>query len=475
MSAMAITRTELRASISRASILTASTLAVLAGLGVRIALLALSHFAQSKLHQDLQIVGQEAGFIAWSLASGRGFADPFANYTAATGWLAPVFPALWSIGLRIFDPSVSDRGVYFCQLMNIGFSAATAWPIYWLGRQVFSARVATAAAWTWAFLPLAILFPLEWTWDQSLSALALAILLCWTYKLVEAGSASSAWSVYGGSWGVSALVNPTLCVLLPFLLAWVAACRRKAGATTLRPMLKVALLFTLVVTPWTIRNYYELDGFVFIKSNFGLELWLGNNSKVPANDVYAVQLHPMNNPQELMQLALSGEPGYMRSKQRAALAFIRANPAKFARLVGRRVLDTWTACYDSYIDKWIQVLHLSRAAVIFCSVFSAVSLGGLILALRKNLRMTLPLAFCVVLLPVPYYITHTTLRYRHPIDPVLTLFAAYAVAWTLFKEGLQPSLAADLAATAQLDPLQRHRDTLELDGETQRRPLVFFG
>ena len=117
----------------------------------------------------------------------------------------------------------------------------------------------------------------------------------------------------------------------------------------------------------------------------------------------------------------------MRAKQRAGISFIRAHPRAFLGLVGRRVLDTWTAWYDSRIDKWIRVLHLSRAAVASCAIFSTLSLAGLLLALRRNIVPVLPVALCVVLFPIPYYITHTTLRYRHPIDPLLLLLAAYLV------------------------------------------------
>jgi hypothetical protein len=34
---------------------------------------------------------------------------------------------------------------------------------------------------------------------------------------------------------------------------------------------------------------------------------------------------------------------------------------------------------------------------------------------------------CLLVFPIPYYITHTALRYRHPIDPFLTIFAVYAM------------------------------------------------
>jgi hypothetical protein len=65
--------------------------------------------------------------------------------------------------------------------------------------------------------------------------------------------------------------------------------------------------------------------------------------------------------------------------------------------------------------------------VAFCTVFSVLSLGGLILALKKNFVPVLPTALCAVLLPIPYYLTHTTLRYRHPIDPLLVLLPVYLV------------------------------------------------
>jgi hypothetical protein len=33
----------------------------------------------------------------------------------------------------------------------------------------------------------------------------------------------------------------------------------------------------------------------------------------------------------------------------------------------------------------------------------------------------------IVVFPAIYYVTHTTPRYRHPIDPIIVLLAAYAL------------------------------------------------
>jgi hypothetical protein len=73
------------------------------------------------------------------------------------------------------------------------------------------------------------------------------------------------------------------------------------------------------------------------------------------------------------------------------------------------------------------MFNLSRADVWFCSVFSLLSLAGMILGLRANFPDSSPLAMCLLLFPIPYYITHTALRYRHPIDPFMTIFTVYGI------------------------------------------------
>lgn len=414
-----------RAKTSFVTVLAWPTFAVVMAFCLRVFLCVLSHRADNSAHINLQIMGKEAGFIASSLASGNGFANPFPGYSATTAWLAPIFPTLWSIAFRIFPPNAGPGGVYLCQLMNSAFSAFTCWPIYWLGRRLFNATTGTAAAWTWVLLPLAILFPLEWAWDQSLSALLLALCLCATYKLRDVPPASSAWAGYGLLWGITTLTNPTLSVVLPFLLAWLGFSRWRSGALPFRVLPKFALFLLLAVLPWTARNYFALGGFVPVKSNFGLELWLGNNAAI-TDTVWSPQLHPMRNFPELMTLIFSGELDYMHGKEHAALAFIRAHPKRFATLLGRRIADTWAAIYDSREDEWIAALHLSNLAVYFCVALSLFALAGLILALRKGAMESLPAALVVVIFPIPYYLTHTSLRYRHPIDPLLTLFAVYA-------------------------------------------------
>ncbi len=369
-------------------------------------------------------MGTEARLVAFSLAQGKGFFGPYPGYQAITACLAPVYPFLWASGIKLFRLDTFGATV-FSQAMNCVFSAATCWPIFAVGKRVFGERIGLASAWLWVFLPYALLMPLEWSWDQSLAALLLAWIVQATFALRESDSTLS-WTGYGLLWAFAALVNPTLCILLPFFLGWLMMRKSPNGGRTLALCARAVLVFALALLPWTIRNYYAIDGWVFVKSNFGMELWLGNNPAV--KEVYTPELHPISSLAQRLSLIMAGEPNYNRAKQRQAIAYIENHPRTFLKNLSDRFADTWTAAYDSRVEPWILALHLSRADVWFCAVFSIMSFAGLILALFMNWPESLPLAMCLLLFPIPYYITHTALRYRHPIDPFLTIFTAYAMA-----------------------------------------------
>ncbi len=399
-------------------------LAVAAALALRLVLLWLSHHGEDYSHPRYETVGLEAQLVALSLAAGRGFFGPYPAYQALTACIAPVYPFLLGAGDKLLHLH-SFGSTVLAQLLNCVFSAVTCWPIFGIGERVFGKKIGLASAWVWVFLPYAVLLPLEWSWDQSLSALLLAVIVYATLRLEESPS-SQALTGYGLLWAFTALVNPTVCILLPFLLGWWMIRRGPLDRTAFASAAQVLLLFALALLPWTVRNYYALDGFVFVKSNFGMELWLGNNPAV--KEIYSADLHPAGNEGELFSLILNGEPNYNRNKQRQAIAYIEAHPRVFVHNVAARVADTWAATYDSRVEPWIVTLHLSRADVWFCAAFSILAFAGMIAGLRANWPEALPLALCLLVFPIPYYITHTALRYRHPIDPFLTIFAVYAVA-----------------------------------------------
>jgi hypothetical protein len=410
-----------------ARLLYSPTLAVVCAFALRIILLWLSHRGENPTSPKYETTGLEAHLVALSLAAGKGFFGPYPQYQAPTAWVAPVYPVLCAIGIKLLRLDFY-RSIVFSQVINCVCSAATCWPIFGIGKRVCGWKIGLASAWLWVFLPYAVLFPLEWTWDQSLSALVLASIVLVTFRLRESSSSLSV-TGYGLLWALAALLNPTLCILLPVLLGWMMVRPGQATRLSLASAAKVILIFILALVPWTVRNYYVLDGFVFVKSNAGLEFWLGNNPAVKEKETYSPELHPINDKWELISLILNGEPNYNREMQRQAIAFIESHPRVFLRNAFYRFEDIWAAVHDSRFDPWIVALHLSRVDVWLCLSFSGLSFLGMILAVRANWRDALPLAMCILVFPIPYYIVTSALRYRHPIDPFMTIFTTYAIAW----------------------------------------------
>jgi hypothetical protein len=63
------------------------------------------------------------------------------------------------------------------------------------------------------------------------------------------------------------------------------------------------------------------------------------------------------------------------------------------------------------------------------SVFPLLSLMGVLFAYRSNNEAAGPLASVMLFFPLIFYITHSSSRYRHPIDPVMLVLAVYALAY----------------------------------------------
>ena len=78
------------------------------------------------------------------------------------------------------------------------------------------------------------------------------------------------------------------------------------------------------------------------------------------------------------------------------------------------------------------------------------ALLGLGLAMRDR-RAVLLLVACLILVPLPHYVTHSGwTRYRLPLDPVIYLLAAYSIA-AFFKAA--PDSEKDIASDVDQDTI----------------------
>ncbi|MGC1965398.1 MAG: hypothetical protein WA673_02995 [Candidatus Acidiferrales bacterium] len=421
-------------------------LIVIVALGLR---LGFAWEQERKIPRDL--VGlvpflQETGNIAFSIALGQGFGSPYWQETGPTAWLTPVYPYMVAGAYRIFG--IHTPHAFFAMvLLNTLFSAATCIPIFYIGKRVGGVGVASVAAWLWAIFPNAWIIPYEWIWDTSLSALLMATILWATLRVVD-GDARAAdgdanrygriaartgswrgWCGYGLLWGFARMTNPSLGVMLPFLIGWIAYRLQKGGMSGGRlqlagPALAVAVA-VLCCVPWTVRNYRVFHRFIPLRSNFAFELWLGNNPNFDPQS----QIVPPANPEraEIHNYIHMGETAFMEEKWAEAISFMRSHPRLEGILFARRFVATWTGT-DHPVQGFLDSDSLmTRLALVSNFLAGIGALCGIVVLFLRRSRCAFLLAAFPIVFPVVYYVTHASLRYRHPIDPVVMLLNAVAI------------------------------------------------
>lgn len=372
---------------------------------------------------------QETGNIARALALGHGFSDVFRENTGPTAWLTPVYPLMVAGVFRVWG-IFTARAFFAVVFLNVIFSTAAGIPIFCAAKKIGGLGVATGAAWLWAIFPNAFIIPFEWVWDTCLSALLAATILWATLRLAESRRPRD-WCVYGLLWGFALMTNPALGSLLPFLLGWAALrselpLRARVHATSLAVMIVV-----LCCVPWTARNYAVFHRLIPLRSNLPFELWLGNNPifDQDSRDMMA-RITAYGQGREYAQL---GESAFMQKKWEGAIAFMRTHPALEFRLCSRRFVATWAAVTSPFQQFRLADSLFLRIVLVSNWLVTLGTVAGILVLIAKRSRYALPLIAFPAVFPCVYYLTHASLRLRHPLDPLLLILTAIAVNAALGK------------------------------------------
>jgi 4-amino-4-deoxy-L-arabinose transferase-like glycosyltransferase len=369
--------------------------------------------------------GYELGRVARAIAAGDGFSSPLRMVdTGPTVWFTPIFPYLVAGIFKIWG-IYSVMSEIIIQTLNCVFAALTIIPIYGIAKRTFGEGAAIGAAWVWVFLPTALYFPILWIWDTALIGLFFALIF-WATLVMPEKRKPLPWAGYGALWVTGVLINPSILSLFPFFLAWLIWEARKAEVPWAKPVAVALLIFTIGLVPWTVRNYRVFGKFIVLRSNFGLELWLGNNPNV--TDTMSNWAHPNDNPAEAQKYARMGEIAYMADKEHEAIVFMRAHPAATLNFMFRRFVENWLGITDSPADLWANGNLKVQGFIVLNSLLSLLCLLGALYVHRARAPEAPLYVMVLLIFPLVFYVTHSSLRYRFPIEPIIVVLAVSAVA-----------------------------------------------
>jgi hypothetical protein len=390
--------------------------------------------------------GWELAWTARTIALGHGFGSPFWPLTGPTALVPPGYPYLLAAIFRLFG-LFSLHSAFVILTLQALVSALTCVPIYAIAKRAATPRIANFAAWAWVIYPFSIYYSTivwEWALTAFLFTACLAIML--RLHTVER---TSLWIAFGLLYGLTALVNPAVLSVQPFLFAVVLLKR----ARDRRPWLLKGTLTTLtivaVLAPWTLRTYRTMHVLVPIRDNFWLEIYAGNTGDTFESNV--AWAHPASNPAEMQAYERMGEIPYLAQKHALAADFVTHHPAWFAVATLRRFIRYWTGFW-SFSRRYLHKEPLDVPNVFFCTTVTLLMLRGLFRLWRSGRSQTLqgkalhvevpsrkltfrkvlanpalPFALLLAVFPITYYLSHASMDYRQPIEPVIVILVIIGI------------------------------------------------
>jgi hypothetical protein len=266
-------------------------------------------------------------------------------------------------------------------------------------------------------------------WETCLFALAVAMALWFTVCLRDNPTPLRCLG-FGVYLGALALLNPALTTAYPVCVVWALTGR---GAWSWRFVARGAGLATLgwlvAVAPWTVRNYVHFRELIYVRGGLQLELWLGvcPEADEDVTRVYRCNF-PRDNVEQQRHLRTLGERAYLAECGNKARRAIRDDPARWLHHAGLRAVDFWLGTVFSRGGPAGSGADPAPLKVL-------VILGGQILVVLVLLllfrrldggvgwMLAILLAYSAI-----YCLTHYSIRYRTPIEPVTAVLVGVSCA-----------------------------------------------
>jgi 4-amino-4-deoxy-L-arabinose transferase-like glycosyltransferase len=315
--------------------------------------------------------------------------------------------------------------------INSVLSAATAMAVWEIAARCYNQRVARWSGWLWALYPAALQYSVRWVWEMTVTTALFMGVIVLALRMRGIGGENDAaapatqtaqtgrWALFGLAWGLIALSNSTLLLFLPVCGIWILIGNWEHGKMLqgLRGAILAGLIFLACVTPWTLRNWEAFHAFIPLRGNFGAELYMGDG---PGSTGTLMSFdHPHVAPEQLRQYAAMGEVRYVAMRGAMAKAFIHAHPAHFMAVIGRRIYFFWASVPSD--EPW--PTEITRT--LNFGFISLCGLLGLALAGRRGMPASGLFAWAFLLLPLTYYVVTVHARFRHPLEPLITILAVF--------------------------------------------------
>ncbi|MCK4271280.1 glycosyltransferase family 39 protein [bacterium] len=403
------------------------------------------YLLQARGHLFFNSYADSLYYLTWAQNIVQGRSSPPVFY------MGPLYPYLLAFFYRILGPG-SQVVLWFQVLLG----SASCGLIYLLGRMVFGRAVGLLAALMGALYAVEIFYEGALLMTTTLYVLNLLLLVSIFWALRR--KSWFVWIVPGLLLGLSALGRANVLAYLPFLVVGIfllSRARRGKGVRWVPAVLAVFLGVFLAVVPVTMRNFVVGDDLVLITSNLGLNFFVGNNPDAHGyyEEPRGLDMVTDHTGSKIAEYFMGRElkPSEIsRFWLDRALAFVKAHPGEFLKLIFNKTLFFWNA-YEipqlenvAFFKKFVSLL---KWPLLRFSILGPLGILGMLLSLKRWRHTYVLLAF-VFSMMIATAIFFVIARLRLQVCSALMVFAAYALVWLWEKmkaRKLQPITLALLA------------------------------
>ena len=359
-----------------------------------------------------------------------------------TFYQAPLYPYFLGLVYTLFGPSL--LAVRLCQIV-LGSAACAL--LAAAGNRLFSRPAGIVAGVMPAVYAPAIFFD-GLVQKTALGLFLLSLLLALLARLVTEPGRPRAWLWPGVVLGALVLTRENALVFAAVLLGWLVV-SRDTGRRHLARAGALTLGLALVLLPVAARNQAVGGEFLLTTAQFGPNFYIGNNPD--ADGTYRPLVPGRGDPRferrDATQIAerevgAALTPGQVSSYWTGrALEYVRTQPGDWLRLTGRKVMLTLngsevadTEDQLSHAD-WSLPLRLAGHVWHF-GLLAPLGVAGICLTWGRR-RQLRPFHLMLAAYAASVVAFAVMGRYRHPLAPLLMLFAAAGAAavWELARRG----------------------------------------
>jgi len=187
-------------------------------------------------------------------------------------------------------------------------------------------------------------------------------------------------------------------------------------------LIATLLVAAVLIGPWAMRNKALFGHAVPISTNFGANLWMGNNPE--SNGGYMA----------LPQTGITDEVERDQHFKQTAIAFIKAHPGRYLALTAHRVplsLDRESVgvAWNSLGLPQALLMPLKALSTIYWLAVLLLGLAGFVMLMRQSLlNLFDPVIVAVGLVFATAILVVGGDRYHLPADPFIAIVAAYVLA-----------------------------------------------